>query len=113
MQYIGRMVGFVLGTALLSGAALLSGCSVAVSDPSAHTAAVAPYPPPPERAEIPPPAPSTDLLWLAGHWNWNGAKYAWTPGHYVQRPLPTANWRPGYWDQESGGWLWTEGHWDS
>ena len=111
MQRVDRMVGFAVAVLC---AVLLSGCSVAGSDPPAHRmAAVAPYPPPPKRAEIPPPAPSVDVLWLVGHWSWDGAKYGWTPGHYVQRPTPTANWRPGYWDQDSGGWLWTEGHWES
>lgn len=107
MQHFDRVVGFALG-------ALLAGCSALGSDPTAHaTAAVAPYPPPAKRAEIPPSPPSDDLLWLVGHWSWDGAKYAWSPGHYIQRPTPTANWRPGYWDQELSGWLWTEGHWDS
>jgi WXXGXW repeat (2 copies) len=111
MQHFDRMVGFALAAVC---AAMLSGCSAARSDPPAGPmAAVAPYPPPPNRAEIPPPAPSADLLWLVGHWIWDGVKYAWTPGHYGQRPAPTANWLPGYWDQESGGWLWTEGHWES
>jgi hypothetical protein len=53
------------------------------------------------------------MLWLAGHWKWDSANYAWTPGHYVQRPTPTANWLPDYWQQESGGWQWVEGHWES
>jgi YXWGXW repeat-containing protein len=94
--------------------AWLSACSAVKSDPPAHSAAAAaPYPPPPMRAEIPSPARSADSLWLVGHWNWDGARYAWTPGHYVQRPTPTANWLPGYWEQGSGGWVWTEGHWQS
>jgi WXXGXW repeat (2 copies) len=77
-------------------------------------ATVAPYPPPPKRAEIPPLAPSADSLWEGGHWNWNGSKYLWTPGSYLQRPTPTANRMPGYWEQDSsGGWIWTEGHWQS
>jgi WXXGXW repeat (2 copies) len=94
---------------------VVTGCSAPGVDPPARTAAtVAPYPPPPKRAEIPPPSPSaTDVLWLEGHWSWDGAKYVWTSGHYVQRPTPTANWLPGFWDRDADGWLWTEGHWDS
>jgi hypothetical protein len=95
-------------------AALMFGCSAPRSDPSGSAAAVvAPYPPPPKRAEIPPPPSSSGLLWLVGHWGWDGAKYTWTSGHYVRRPTPTANWLPGYWGQEPSGWLWTEGHWES
>ena len=111
MQYFDRKAGLA-ATALC--AAVLLGCSALSHNPPGHLAiAVAPYPPPPKRAEIPPPPPSADLLWLVGHWNWDGAKYAWTPGYYVQRPTPTANWLPGYWEQEAGGWVWNEGHWES
>ncbi len=110
MQHFDRMAGFAIAVLC---AAWLVGCSAVMSDPPAHAATAAPYPPPAKRAEIPPPPPSPDLLWLVGHWSWDGAKYTWAAGHYVQRPTPTANWRPGYWDQELSGWLWTEGHWDS
>ena len=93
-------------------AALLAGCA-ANPDRHARTAMSAPYPPPPRRAEIPPPAPTTDTLWRAGHWDWDGAKYVWARGAYIQRPSPTANWMPGYWEERSGGWVWTGGHWET
>ena len=35
------------------------------------------YPPPAERAEIPPPASSPQALWRSGYWTWNGVKYVW------------------------------------
>lgn len=94
-------------------AALMVGCVAADPGSPAHNAAVVPYPPPAKRAEIPPPAPASDMLWLAGHWRWDGAKYQWIPGAYTPRPTPTANWMPGYWDEQAEGWVWTEGHWQS
>jgi hypothetical protein len=110
MPHFGPAVG-IAATAL---SIFMFGCSVAGSDPPAQAAAaVAPYPPPARRAEIPPAARSTDALWLVGHWHWDGSKYSWTPGHYVERPSPSANWMPGYWEQDFGGWRWTEGHWES
>ncbi len=75
--------------------------------------AAAPYAPPPKRAEIPPPAPSPHSLWQSGHWSWEGAKYVWARGQYLERPTPTANWLPGYWQQQSGGWVWVAGRWRS
>lgn len=112
MRQFDRRVG-ILSVALC--AASLIGCSATGVDPPQHVAraVAAPYPPPPRRAEIPPRPTSADSLWLVGHWNWNGAKYAWTPGSYIERPTPTANWVPGYWEQESRGWVWTGGHWDT
>jgi hypothetical protein len=110
MRYFDQAVGM----AAVALTIFLLGCSGAGPDTPTHLAtAVAPYAPPPKRAEIPPVAQSPDLLWLGGHWSWDGGKYRWTAGHYVQRPTPAANWLPGYWDQQSGGWLWTEGHWES
>jgi WXXGXW repeat (2 copies) len=72
---------------------------------------VAPYRPPPQRAEIPPPAPSPQALWRTGHWNWDGTRYVWARGHYIERPTPTANWLPGYWEESPDGWTWVEGRW--
>lgn len=110
MQHVGRAVGL----AAVALSIVMCGCSVAGSDPPTRPlAVVAPYQPPAKRAEIPPPAPSTDALWLVGHWHWDGSKFAWIPGGYVQRPSSSANWLPGYWEQDSGGWRWTEGHWES
>jgi hypothetical protein len=110
MPHFGPAVVIAAAALCLSAA----GCSgPGVDPPSRIVAIVAPYPPPPKRAEIPPPPPDADLLWLVGHWSWDGAKYVWTAGHYAQRPTPTANWLPGYWDRDADGWLWTEGHWDS
>ena len=79
----------------------------------APAAVVAPRPPPPKRAEIPPPSPSPQALWTVGHWKWNGARYVWAPGKYVERPSPTANWIDGYWEEQPQGWMWTEGRWTS
>jgi WXXGXW repeat (2 copies) len=87
--------------------------ALAASDEAPNPVAVAPHPPPPRRAEIPPPAPSPHVLWKFGHWRWNGQQYVWVPGHYAQRPSPTANWIPDYWEQGPGGWLWVEGQWTS
>ena len=111
MQQFDRAVGFAM---VALGAAALGGCAAPGPNSTMATAAIAaPYPPPAILAEIPPPAPAPNSLWLVGHWNWNGAKYVWTPGQYIQRPAPTANWMPGYWEQESEGWVWTDGHWTS
>ncbi len=98
---------------ILIAAICAAGCAASNADPASHPRAMtAPYPPPPKRAEIPPPPPAPDLLWLVGHWRWDGANYAWTPGHYAQRPTPAANWLPGYWLRDDSGWQWTAGHWD-
>lgn len=99
----------VVETASLSGDV---GASLS-RDVGASAIAFAPYPPPPKRAEIPPPAPSPRALWQVGHWSWDGRKYVWMHGRYLERPAPTANWRPGYWQQQQNGWVWVAGRWTS
>ena len=49
----------------------------------------APVAPPARLTETPPSAPSP-LIWQPEHWSWTGTEYAWTPGHYVMGPSPTA-----------------------
>jgi hypothetical protein len=120
MQRVDPMIGvaaaalIAVATAACSTAprtALEAADSVTGVPETATTAAS--YPPPSERAEIPPPASSPQALWRSGYWTWNGVKYVWMRGHYVQRPSPTANWIPGYWEQRPEGWIRIEGQWIS
>ncbi|HTV44355.1 MAG TPA: hypothetical protein VMF05_03480 [Stellaceae bacterium] len=124
MQHFGRMIAIAGAccTAAVAGCASGPVAQVApthaVADRSADppqqmAAAVAPYAPPPELAEIPPPAPTPNSLWRFGHWVWSGTGYHWTRGHYIERPTPTDNWSRGYWQQGPDGWVWIEGHWTS
>lgn len=121
MQRVGRVIriaavalGVVVAMVACStppGTSVEAATAVSGGPETAMT--VASYPPPPKRAEIPPPASSLQALWRSGYWSWNGAKYVWMRGHYVQRPSPTANWIPGYWEQRPEGWTWVEGRWTS
>jgi len=117
MQRIDPMIGVAVAALTVM---VLSACSAPAASPreslteaSATMANTAPLPPPPGRAEIPPPAPSARALWTVGHWHWNGERYVWAPGRYIERPTPTANWRPGYWEQHPQGWMWVDGQWTS
>lgn len=117
MRRIDPMIGVAAAALTVM---VLSACSAPVARPresltaaSATTVITAPVAPPPGRAEIPPPAPSARALWTSGHWHWNGERYVWAPGRYIERPTPTANWRPGYWEQQPQGWLWVDGQWTS
>jgi hypothetical protein len=45
-----------------------------------------PYPPPPARVEFVPDQPSRDAVWVDGEWEWNGRRWGWIYGGWVQPP---------------------------
>ena len=67
--------------------------------------------PPVEREEFIPAPPGQAYVWHQGYWRWRGGGWAWEPGHYVERPHPSAVWVPGHWVERRYGWAWVPGHW--
>lgn len=67
-------------------------------------------PPPPVREVVPPP-PHAGLVWQPGYHRWDGARYVWVPGTYVEAPRGHARWIPGHWRNSPRGYIWVEGHW--
>jgi hypothetical protein len=72
----------------------------------------APIPPP--RVEVVPPPPGGRVIWEPGHWHWNGYRYIWIGGRYVQT-------RPAYrhyvegrwvWAPYQGRYVWSPAHWE-
>ena len=45
-----------------------------------------PYPPPAAAAEIVPPSPRADAVWVDGQWIWRGRYYVWQRGGWVVPP---------------------------
>jgi WXXGXW repeat (2 copies) len=88
------------------------GCAAQVdaTPPSTAPAAVmATSAPPPVQIEVVPVAPSIDHVWIKGYWHWNGAQWAWRPGHYdIKRGY---SWVPAHYDEKGSSWSYVEGHW--
>ncbi|NVB77466.1 MAG: BcpO-related WXXGXW repeat protein [Kofleriaceae bacterium] len=103
------------------------------------TAARAPDAPPPPRAEIKPPSPSTHAEWIPGFWKLDG-EWIWSAGFWrvpesdivaeqtVEAPVappplkvetppstPAVSvnlvWTPGYWAWNGSAYIWIEGAW--
>ncbi len=95
--------------------AMAAGMSVqATAARAADVIIMAPGAPPEPRYEaVPPPPPDRGerVVWVRGHWRWDGGAWAWEPGHYVERPRHHARWVEGHWAHRPGGWVWVEGHW--
>jgi hypothetical protein len=45
-----------------------------------------PYPPPPGRVEVIPPAKRTDEVWVNGQWDWDGETWSWIEGSWRVPP---------------------------
>lgn len=78
-------------------------------------------PPPPDYAPIPPPRheyvpPPTGprVVWEPGHWYWNGVRYIWIAGRYVERRPHYGHYLPGHWvwGPREGRWIWVRAHWE-
>lgn len=69
---------------------------------------------PPERPVEtipPPPHEHPNWAWHDGYHRWDGNRYVWVPGYYVEPPHAHAHWVRGYWEHRPDGYIWVEGHW--
>lgn len=100
--------------ALVAALLALGGCVVAPApyyDPGYGSAAAVQVAPPPARYEVVGVAPSPGYVWIAGYWNWGGARYEWVPGRW-SAPRPGYVWVPHRWEHEGDHWRQRGGRWD-
>lgn len=105
-QRIGRR------TLLLALSATLAACVVAPAQPVAPAAPLigVRIAPPPAQVEVIPVAPAPHWYWIGGHWRWDGQRYVWAPGHWVE-PRPNEVFVPARWVFEGGVWVYRPGYW--
>jgi len=90
--------------ALVASSALLGGC---IEEPVVYAREV----PEQDAAEIVEVSPGPGSVYVGGHWEWNGARYAWVRAHYLRRPQPNLFWVEAHWQNTPQGWYWQQGHW--
>jgi len=81
---------------------------------AACAAAQPPYPavPAPLTELVPtPPRSSVPLIWRPGHYDWNGSRFVWVPGRWVDRAGHGTLWQDGYWKRRGSGYVWVPAHW--
>ena len=87
---------------------------VAATGPVAHAAKyiteVVTTEPPTPVAETVTVAPHPGWVWLPGYFKWEGGKYVWVGGEWVE-PRPGFRWEPHVWVKEGKGWRLREGEW--
>jgi hypothetical protein len=67
--------------------------------------------PPAAVVETRPAAPGAGYVWTPGYHRWDGNRYVWVGGTWVQPPHPGAHWVAHRWVRRNGGWVMVEGHW--
>jgi hypothetical protein len=71
--------------------------------------------PPPPPAEAPPPPPRQGFVWAPGYRNWDGGRYVWVQGRWMEA-RPGYYWVPDGWEhhvEERGPhWHFAPGHWE-
>ena len=78
------------------------GWEIPEEDLVAERTVVAPAPPPALRVEAPPPMPAPRMVWVAGYWQWDGARWVWVVGHWVI-PQPDATYVAPRWRARGAG----------
>lgn len=66
--------------------------------------------PPTNQADIKPPPPSPQHLWLPGYWNWQDGRHVWVRGHW-EPPKDKVVWVAPQWVFQGQLWTFYPGHW--
>ena len=91
----------------------ITACVLLFSAGIAQSQVVVSIGPPPRPVErIPPPSHEHPYwAWHSGYHRWDGNRYVWVPGNYVEPPHSHARWVSGHWNHHHNGYVWVEGHW--
>lgn len=96
----------ILAALVVTGAALtapvMTGCY------ASEDAYVTDDAPPPPREEVVVSRPG--YVWIHGHWNHNGGRWAWQGGSY-ERERANQVYVEGRWERRGRGQVWVDGGW--
>ena len=67
--------------------------------------------PPADLVEVVGVPPAAGLVWLPGHWLWQGNEWIWSAGRWESPPRATAVWETGRWIERFHAWAWRPGRW--
>lgn len=66
--------------------------------------------PPPLVAEVIPPRPYGQVVWVPGYWGWQ-SRWVWAPGRWLPPPRPGYVWMNPYYEQRGGFVVFVSGFW--
>lgn len=79
--------------------------------PSVPPAPVIEKPLTPVANDAPGEQPSSQHVWVPGHWRWHEGAYVWEAGRWEVPPAPNVTWHPPEWQQQANGYVLREGYW--
>ncbi|MES2692646.1 MAG: YXWGXW repeat-containing protein [Verrucomicrobiota bacterium] len=65
----------------------------------------------PAANDTPGDQPSSQHVWVQGHWRWNEGAYVWEAGRWEVPPTSTVVWHAPEWQQQANGFVLREGYW--
>jgi hypothetical protein len=65
----------------------------------------------PAANDVPGEQPTSQHVWVPGHWRWNEGSYVWESGHWEIPPAPDVQWVQPQWIPQGGGYVLQEGFW--
>jgi hypothetical protein len=55
--------------------------------------------------------PSSQHVWISGHWRWQDGRYSWVAGKWDVPPRPNLAWVEPRWDRKGNGYVLGGGYW--
>ena len=105
---------FIIGpgvAVLVFSAATLFAASSVPNAPTVPPAPVVDKPLAPAGNDAPGDQPTTQHVWVPGHWRWSEGAYVWESGRWEIPPAPTVVWNQPEWQQQGAGFVLKEGYW--
>ena len=68
-------------------------------------------PMPAPRVEVVTTAPSQDVLWVDGYWQWGGGGYVWSPGRWARPTRPGYVWNAPRYERRQNRHVYVSGQW--
>lgn len=93
---------------------ITSSTRAATAVPTAPTVSPAPIidkPLTPAANDTPGEQPSTQHVWVPGHWRWHEGAYVWESGRWEIPPTAGVSWVAPQWQQQANGFVLQEGYW--
>ena len=101
----------IMGAAIALALGTFGTASLALADRYVEFDITTAPPAPPGRVEVVPPSPREGYIYEPGHYGWDGTRYVWIGGEYIQ-DRPGHHYIPYVLERRGEHWYYRSGHWD-